>query len=211
MGQTHSKRSRQFKSAPPSYSEVSIIKPFSNNSSQLDSTVLNAFEKDFDTSINKLSQTVLVNSGMRNVLLNREAVISDKHVFNNQLALEGSITNQKSSGRCWIFAATNIMRLGLMKKYNLDHFELSQSFVFFFDKLEKANHYLEKVIELSPSNDIDSRLFQTLSWFPVNDGGQWDMLVSANVTYSGQYHRKVWRMSASRVSRISSQLEFGRA
>lgn len=61
-----------------------------------------------------------------------------------------------------------------MKKHNLKDFELSQAYLFFWDKLEKANWFLEQVIETADL-DLDSRLVQTLLQAPVNDGGQWDM------------------------------------
>lgn len=61
-----------------------------------------------------------------------------------------------------------------MKKHNLKEFELSQAYLFFWDKLEKANWFLEQVIETA-DEDLDSRLVQNLLQAPVNDGGQWDM------------------------------------
>ena len=45
------------------------------------------------------------------------------------------MTNQKQSGRCWIFACLNMMRIPFMKKYNLDEFEFSQTYLFFWDKV----------------------------------------------------------------------------
>lgn len=62
-----------------------------------------------------------------------------------------------------------------MRKYNLDSFELSQAYLFFWDKLEKANFFLENVIDLA-DEDLDSRLVQRLLADPVSDGGQWDMV-----------------------------------
>jgi len=62
-----------------------------------------------------------------------------------------------------------------MQKYNLSSFELSQAYLFFWDKLEKANFFLENVIETA-DKDIDSRLVQRLLADPVSDGGQWDMV-----------------------------------
>ncbi|KAF9950901.1 hypothetical protein BGZ70_001190 [Mortierella alpina] len=84
---------------------------------------------------------------------NREVMINDNHVFNTKIPTESMVTNQKSSGRCWIFAALNVFRIEVMKKYNLEEFELSQGYLFFWDKFEKSN------------------------WF-LDDGGQWDMLVN---------------------------------
>jgi len=83
----------------------------------------------------------------------------------------GPITNQRNSGRCWIFAATNTFRLALAQRYNLDEFELSQAYLFFWDKLEKSNWFLEQIIATA-DQDVDSRLVQTLLHEPLSDGGQ---------------------------------------
>ena len=89
----------------------------------------------------------------------------------------GKITNQKSSGRCWIFAALNTFRFELMRRFDLDTFELSQSYLFFYDKLEKANYFLESVLATA-DEPIQGRLYRFLNSFPLGDGGQWDMLVN---------------------------------
>lgn len=102
----------------------------------------------------------------------------DRPVFNVKIPLEGApITNQRSSGRCWLFAATNVFRVPLMKKYNLKEFELSQAYLFYWDKIEKANWFMEKIIETA-EEDLSSRLVQKLLEDPVTDGGQWDMVAN---------------------------------
>jgi len=126
---------------------------------------------------NRLALNAISGDDMVKVLLNREATINDIHVYSEQIELEGKITNQKASGRCWLFAATNVLRLIIMKKYKLEEFELSQPFLFFYDKLEKANYFLEQMIELA-DEDVDSRLIQYLITAPVQDGGQWDMVIN---------------------------------
>ena len=62
-----------------------------------------------------------------------------------------------------------------MKKYNLKELELSQAYLFFWDKLEKANWFLEQIIDTA-NQDLDGRLVQELLAAPVSDGGQWDMV-----------------------------------
>lgn len=85
--------------------------------------------------------------------------------------------NQKQSGRCWIFSAMNVLREIIGRKYNISDFELSQNFIAFHDKLEKANYMMEASI-----NEIDQPLNSPIMRFllatGVHDGGQWDMLVS---------------------------------
>lgn len=76
----------------------------------------------------RLARTILSHSDIRSALTSRSARIADAHIFNNLIEFKtGPITNQKSSGRCWIFATTNVMRYNIMKKQNLKEFELSQA------------------------------------------------------------------------------------
>ena len=75
----------------------------------------------------QLVRTILDHTDVRQALRSRAAVVADAHVFNTEVDFKsGPITNQKSSGRCWLFATTNVLRYNVMKKYNLDDFQLSQ-------------------------------------------------------------------------------------
>lgn len=110
------------------------------------------------------------------VLEKPAAILKDTQTFNVAIPFEGApVTNQRSSGRCWIFAATNVFRVAIMKKYNLDKFELSQAYLFFWDKVEKSNFFLESILETADL-PVDDRLVATLMSSPVSDGGQWDMI-----------------------------------
>ncbi|EFX02089.1 bleomycin hydrolase [Grosmannia clavigera kw1407] len=125
---------------------------------------------------NRLALTALSAAEPKKVLLTREAAMADQHVFSLQIPFEGGpVTNQGSSGRCWLFAATNVFRVALMQKYELAGFELSQAYLFFWDKLEKSNWFLEQVLDTA-TLDLDGRVVQTLLAAPVSDGGQWDMV-----------------------------------
>jgi bleomycin hydrolase len=104
---------------PPIYSRQSTV------TDSTDVPSLKELESTLDSS-DALARTVLVNSGLKRSLANRDVLVADSHVFSNVLSNEGNVTNQKSSGRCWIFAACNVMRLSIMKKYDLEEFELSQ-------------------------------------------------------------------------------------
>lgn len=98
--------------------------------------------------------------------------------FSIKIDLEGApITNQKSSGRCWLFAATNCFRVAIMRQHNLKKFELSQAYLFYWDKLEKANWFLEQILD-TVGEELDGRLVQRLLMDPVGDGGQWDMVAN---------------------------------
>lgn len=124
---------------------------------------------------NRLALSALLQNDVRNIVAQKVATLTDTQTFNIRIPFEGApVTNQRSSGRCWLFATTNVLRVPLMKKYNLKEFELSQAYLFFWDKLEKANWFLEQVLDTC-DEDLDSRLVQELLGAPVNDGGQWDM------------------------------------
>ena len=81
----------------------------------------------------QLSRTVLHQTNFQTVLTSRETFIADRHVFNHELDFKtGPITSQKSSGRCWLFATTNVLRYSVMKKLDLSEFQLSQASVTVF-------------------------------------------------------------------------------
>jgi bleomycin hydrolase len=64
-----------------------------------------------------------------------------------------------------------------MKKYRLSSFQLSQSYLFYWDKIEKANYFLESILDTA-GEGVDGRLVQALLAMPVGDGGQWDMVAN---------------------------------
>lgn len=105
-------------------------------------------------------------------------ILKDDQVFNVSIPFEGSpITDQDNSGRCWIFAATNVFRIAIQQKYGIKRFELSQAYLFFWDKVEKANYFLETILD-TVNEDLDSRIVSSLNASPIGDGGQWDMIVT---------------------------------
>lgn len=132
---------------------------------------------------NRLALNALLSNDIRSVVSNKIATLTDTQTFNVKIPFEGApVTNQRSSGRCWLFATTNVLRVAVMKKYNLKEFELSQAYLFFWDKLEKANWFLEQIVDTA-DQDLDSRLVQELLGAPVNDGGQWDMAANLVAKY----------------------------
>ena len=87
------------------------------------------------------------------------------------------VTNQKQSGRCWIFAALNLFREEIAEKCNIEKFELSQNYIAFWDKFEKINFFYESMIELA-DRPLTDRLVIYLLDSGIGDGGQWNMLVN---------------------------------
>ena len=133
------------------------------------------FAADFESQrANLVAMNAVTANGLLASAVNRSAAERDVHEFSVSLE-QGEITNQKQSGRCWMFAALNTMRYQVMKKCNLKAFELSQAYLFFWDKLEKSNYFLESILE-TVELPTSSRLVSYLLTSPVGDGGQWDML-----------------------------------
>lgn len=87
------------------------------------------------------------------------------------------VTNQLQSGRCWIFSSMNVLREMIGRKYHIKEFELSQNYIAFYDKLEKANWFMNCVIA-EKKEPLDSETNRFLLENAVSDGGQWAMLVS---------------------------------
>ncbi|MBE0665105.1 MAG: aminopeptidase, partial [Candidatus Aminicenantes bacterium] len=108
------------------------------------------------------------NNNVNELALNREIVAAHSPVFNVRINASG-ITNQKSTGRCWMFAGLNTLRPAVMKKYKLASFEFSETYLFFWDKLEKANLFLEMIIA-NREKDWDDRELQAWMASPVGDG-----------------------------------------
>lgn len=127
---------------------------------------------------NRLAYSALSTANPSAVLEKPSAILKDTQYFNVAIPFEGSpVTNQRSSGRCWIFAACNVFRIAIQKRYDVQSFELSQQYLFFWDKVEKANYALESFLDTC-NEDVDSRIVSALMASPVGDGGQWDMIVN---------------------------------
>ena len=125
----------------------------------------------------RLAQNAAVRNDIIDLAMDWKYFRKIDHTFSDIISGEMRVTDQKSSGRCWGFAGLNLFRIYLGRKHNLKEFEFSQSYFMFWDKLEKANYFLENVIKTTnkPSN---SRLIMHLLDNPIQDGGQWDMWVN---------------------------------
>lgn len=135
---------------------------------------LKALNDEFSKDMNsRIAMYAVMNSGVNKVSTDVEAVRRSRNEFSLNLKL-GEITNQKASGRCWMFAALNVMRYDVIKNLKLKNFEFSQSYPLFFDKLEKSNYFLEAVLE-NLNEPLKGRFMAHLLSAPLNDGGQWDM------------------------------------
>jgi bleomycin hydrolase len=109
---------------------------------------------------------------------NRAFLHTVNYSYSHSLQRVPRATSQENSGRCWLFAALNSMRYYLMRDLNLpDNFELSEAYLFFYDKLERANLYLENMVLYRHADQHDFKL-QCLIKRPVDDGGVWSFVVN---------------------------------
>ena len=115
-------------------------------------------------------------NGLLNALENRASHAANLPVFSVDLTND-PVSNQKQSGRCWMFAALNTFRHKILTEFKLENFELSQAYTFFWDKYEKSNWFLEQIIGTSDL-EIGDRKLKFLLDVPQQDGGQWDMVVA---------------------------------
>ena len=135
------------------------------------------FRKSFDSDPSAtIAQNAVSNADLSTLALRRELVQNMDFSFSTKLD-EWNATNQRRSGRCWLFAALNLFRVGAMKKMNLKNFEFSQSYIHFWDKLERSNHFLEAILETS-DRSVDDRTIHFLLSDPIGDGGQWNMAMN---------------------------------
>ncbi|XP_015608755.1 bleomycin hydrolase [Cephus cinctus] len=136
--------------------------------------------KFYADSRNVLAQNVCTKVDPLDACLSRKTLENTQHAFTHKVESEGKpITNQKNSGRCWIFATLNVIRIPFMKNHNLDEFEFSQTYLFFWDKIERCNYFLQNIVKTAERGEsIEGRLVSFLLNDPVCDGGQWDMIVN---------------------------------
>nr|AIF16369.1 Bleomycin hydrolase (pepC) [uncultured marine group II/III euryarchaeote KM3_74_A11] len=138
---------------------------------------INRLRKEFSTDKDaRIIQNAVTQTTVQEIALSREVVTSTDFTFSTKID-EWKVTNQKASGRCWLFAVLNLMRPGAMEKMNVKEFEFSQAYVHFWDKFERANHNLEAMIVTS-DRDLDDRTIGFILDNPSEDGGQWNMAIN---------------------------------
>jgi len=98
-------------------------------SSDLLSQIQSSVEMDRYT---RAMQNAVSNNDIKTLARNREVLTKLDHHFAHKIPVS-TITDQKSSGRCWLFTALNVLRPKVVEKYNLKEFEFSQSYLFFWD------------------------------------------------------------------------------
>ena len=118
----------------------------------------------------KALRNALATTPINTLAMNAEnAAMIDTH-FSDRVRTKG-ITDQKSSGRCWLFTGLNVLRAKMIDKYELPGMEFSQNYLFFYDQLEKANLFLQGVID-TKDLPFEDRKVDWLFSNPLSDGGQ---------------------------------------
>jgi bleomycin hydrolase len=144
----------------------------------IDEKTLNNLQKAFDAEPrNRLVMNALCTTPANKIALNRRKVVKHNNSYSHHLT-EYKATAQKGSGRCWMFAGCNTLRGAAIKAMNLgEDFEISQSYLAFWDKFEKANYFLESILD-TLDEPTEGRLINFLVRSPIEDGGQWDMFTN---------------------------------
>lgn len=141
--------------------------------------IQSSFKKDAATKA--IQNVVTVNKSLKENALNREMQNQIDHYFKYRVNVKG-ITNQNSSGRCWMFTSMNVLRPAIMEKYNLSSFDFSHNYLYFWDMFEKSNLFLENIIATA-RRDMQDR--EVVEYFkaPVGDGGVWNLYYNAASKY----------------------------
>ena len=143
----------------------------------LTSPNLRRMRAEFEASrANHVAQNAVTQAPLDDVALNRAVLVTTDHSFSHTID-DWEVTNQKQTGRCWMFAGLNLFRVGAMRKMGIKAFEFSQNYTLFWDKLERSNYFLEAIIETA-DRPLDDRTVGFLLERPLEDGGQWNMFVN---------------------------------
>ena len=121
------------------------------------------------TASDKALRNAIGNNSIRSLALNQENMQDMDTHFSVRVNSKG-ITDQQSSGRCWLFTGLNVMRAKAIAKYNMPAFEFSEIYPFFWDQLEKSNLFLQGIIDTS-DKPLEDKTVQWLFQHPLSDGG----------------------------------------
>lgn len=143
-----------------------------NNAGILTPEILKTLQSSIDdTQENKALSNAISNNDIQKLALNRANMGKVDNYISNKVSTKG-ITDQQSSGRCWLYTGLNVIRVQVIEKHDMEEFELSQTYPFFWDQLEKSNLFLEGIIETA-NKPLDDKRVEWLLKSPIGDGGQW--------------------------------------
>ncbi len=141
------------------------------NSGGIDAAMLEKLRSGYTgSSEQKAVKNALASSSIAILAINGDNLaMCDTH-FSHRVKTRG-ITDQKSSGRCWLFTGLNVLRAKMIEKHNLASMEFSQNYCSFYDLLEKSNLFLQAIID-TRNLAFDDRKVEWLFKNPIGDGGQ---------------------------------------
>ena len=140
------------------------------NNGGIDAQMLKELTESYKpTAAEEALRNILLNNNVNSMALNQENQNEMDTYFSNSVNSKG-ISDQESSGRCWLFTGMNVMRAKMIAEHNLGAFEFSQVYSFFFDQLEKSNLFLQGVIDTRKAS-FDDRTVDWLFRNPLSDGG----------------------------------------
>ena len=138
-----------------------------------------SFVKDAPTTA--LQNVLTNNSNLRELALNHDLQGKIDHFFKYRVDVKG-ITDQQNSGRCWMFTSMNVLRPSVMKQFNINAFDFSHCYSYFWDIFEKCNLFLENAIRTAGKDMLDREVsFYFKS--PINDGGVWNLFYNIAEKY----------------------------
>lgn len=136
----------------------------------IDSEMLKEIAGSYNPSATeKALQNIMLANPIKTLSVNQENLGELNTSFSHSVNSKG-ITNQESSGRCWLFTGMNVMRAKMIAEQNLGEFQFSQVYNFFFDQLEKSNLFLQGIID-TRKKPLDDRMVDWLFRNPLSDGG----------------------------------------
>jgi bleomycin hydrolase len=151
---------------------IGLNTSIAQDSGTIDESLLNEFRSSInsDEGIEAIQNAVSSNN-IQKLALNRNNLGEVDRHFTHRVESKG-ITDQKSTGRCWLFTGLNVFRAKVIEENNMEEFSFSHNFNFFYDQLEKANLFLEAIISTA-GKPMDDKKVEWLFKHPINDGGQW--------------------------------------
>ena len=153
---------------------LSMIVPFLaySQGAGLSPDVLKKIQDSYKNSPeNKALQNAIVNNDINKIAVNHDNAGAFDTYFSNRVPSQ-AVTDQKSSGRCWMFTGMNVLRAKAIAKYDLPaDFQFSQIYTFFWDQLEKSNLFLQAIID-TKDKPMDDKTVEWLFKNPIGDGGQ---------------------------------------
>ena len=168
------------------------------------------------TAADRAIRNAISNNDINKLAVNHESLNQFETRFSHKVESKG-ITNQKSSGRCWLFTGLNVLRSQMIAKHQLGEFYLSQNYLFFWDQLEKANLFLQGIIDTREKPQSD----QMVEWLfknPIGDGGQFtgvsDLVMKYGIvpaevmteTYSSEHTSRMSNLIGLKLKEFGLQL-----